>query len=415
MKVAMINVLCGSKSTGKNTVTIYNKLKDYGFDVKVFYGVWSEENKNDPEDYVYFGNSLMFKIDHVISGVTGLAASLANLQTNNLFKKLDEFKPEIIWLYSIHGGFVNEFRLLDYCKKKAIWTFYGMADEYPFLGKCCYSYNCDKYKTQNGCHNCPQKKESPKSLFFDNSHLIFKQKEKAYRDFSTITFGSAPYVIDKAKNSWLLKDKEFFEKDATVDIEHLYYPRETNVIRKELDIKDTQRVVILCAALSTTYKGAKYFHEAARKCIDCEDITFIHVGFDGDQNDCPPNMIPIPYVSDQNRLSELLSLADAYVCTSIADAQPNACLNALGCGTPIIGFNVSGVPYVASEGFGTFVEPFDVDALSDAIKDVKKKTPESITACYQYALDRYGLEAGERKYRELFDKLVENVESVRKV
>jgi glycosyltransferase involved in cell wall biosynthesis len=103
------------------------------------------------------------------------------------------------------------------------------------------------------------------------------------------------------------------------------------------------------------------------------------------------------------------------VCTSIADAQPNACLNALGCGTPIIGFNVSGVPYVASEEFGTFVEPFDVDALSEAIKNVKKKTSESIMACYQYALNRYGLEAGERKYRELFDKLIENVESVRKV
>lgn len=409
MKVAMINVLCGSKSTGKNTVTIYNKLKNYGFDVKVFYGVRSEENSNDPEDFVYFGNSFLFKVDHAISGITGLAGSLANIQTTKLFKELDIFKPDIIWLYSIHGGYVNEFRLLNYCKEKAKWTFYGMADEYPFLGKCCYAYDCDKYLNKKGCHNCPQKKESPKSLFFDNSHLFFRLKEKAYSGFDTITFGSAPYVIDRARKSWLLKDKEFYEKDATVDIENVYYPRDTSAIQEELGIEENQRVVILCASYGTVYKGAKYFHEAAKKCEDSKDIVFIHVGFDAQDIKTPSNMITIPYVKDQNRLSELLSLADAYVCTSIADAQPNACLNALGCGTPIIGFNISGVPYIATSEFGTYVEPFDTDQLANAIRNVNKKTDKSIRACHEYAKERYSLEAGERKYRELFDKLSAHV------
>ena len=199
MKIAFINAVCGYSSTGKNTIASTNRMKKYGFDVKVFYGIKYPENEHDdPNEYVYFGNKFLFVLDHIISNLTGLSASLANLQTNKLLRMLDEYQPDVIWLYNIHGGFVNEFRLLDYCKKKAKWTVYAMADEYAFLGKCCYSRDCNKYMYERGCYQCPQKRESPRSLLFDTSHLIFKNKEKAYSNFNTITFSLltivSPYI-----------------------------------------------------------------------------------------------------------------------------------------------------------------------------------------------------------------------------
>lgn len=412
MKIAFINAVCRYSSTGKNTIISTNRMKKYGFDVKVFYGIKHEENSlDDPNEYVYFGNKFLFTLDHIVSNITGLSASLANWQTNKLFKMLDEYKPDIIWLYNIHGGYVNEFRLLEYCKKNAKWTVYGMADEYAFLGKCCYSYDCEKFMYERGCYQCPQRRESPRSLIFDNSHYMFKKKEKVYKDFHTITFSSAPYVVAKAKKSWLLRDKDFFQKDASVDVENIYFPRNTTLIREELGIAKTQRVVMLCAGFSQEYKGTIYFHQAAKLCEDVDDLVFVNVGFDGDATQCPKNMITIPYVKDQNRLAELLSLADAYVCTSIADAQPNACLNALGCGTPIIGFNISGVPYVASEEFGTFVEPFDLNALVEAIKSVPHKDEIRISECHKYALARFGSAAGERRHIQQFDHVINMIEA----
>lgn len=410
MKVAIINAVCGYSSTGKNVVYLYNFFKNEGYEVKIFYGIKYEENKNDIEDFVYFGNNVLFKLDHIVSALTGWSDSLANKQTDDLLTELKHFKPDIVLLYNIHGGYLNEFRLLEYCKLNIKWTLYFMPDEYSFTGKCCYTKDCNKYMCQKGCYSCEQQRTTPRSLIFDNSQRIFKKKEKAYNSFDNITFVSAPYIVEKGKKSWLLKDKEFFDIDSFVDIKNMYYPRDVTQVRKELKIDERKRVVMLCASLSSPYKGAVFFHEAARRCIGVDDLVFINVGFDGDINKCSSNMIAIKYIHDQNKLSELLSLADAYVCTSISDAQPNACLNALGCGTPIIGFNVSGVPFVASAEFGDFVEPFNIELLVSAIKNVKKKTKERINQCHNYAMQRFSLEASEKKLKELMDKVINRIE-----
>lgn len=388
-KVAIINNTCGFGSTGKNTVKRYQSVIDAGHECKVFYGVKTSEDAGPNPDFVYFGSEFWSFVDHVASNLTGLSGALSYFPTWKLFRELDAFKPDIIWLYHIHGGFVHEYWLLEYAKKNAIWTLYTMADEYPMMGKCCYAYDCTKYQDERGCHHCPQRRGTPRSLIFDNSGYHFRRKLKAYKDFDNLSFSSAPYVVEKAKGSWLLKDKEFLKTDTYIDVENMYYPRDPSAVREELGIAPEKKVMILCAAYMMKAKGVGYFLEAARLCEN-EDIVFVNVGYGGDESLCPSNYIPLPYVKDQNRLCELLSMADAYVCTSIADAQPNACLNALGCGTPVIGFNASGVPYVAPNEFGTFVKPFDVEALADAIRKQPRKTEERIAACHEYARVRFG-------------------------
>lgn len=412
MKVAIINNTCGFGSTGKITAKMYQDVVDSGHQCKVFYGVKTVEDGEPNPDFVYFGNGFCSFVDHVISNLTGLSGALAYYPTWKLFRELDAYQPDIIWLYHIHGGFVHEYWLLEYAKKKAGWTLYSMADEYPLLGKCCYSYDCTKYQDERGCHHCPSLRESPRSLIFDNSGYHFRRKLKAYTGFDNLTFISAPYVVEKAKGSWLLKDKEFITSDTHVDIANTYYPRDPGAVREELGIAPDKKVMIICAPLSSEYKGVKYFLEAARLC-EKDDIVFINVAYDGDPAACPGNYVILPYINDQNRLCELLSLADAYVCTSIADAQPNACLNALGCGTPVIGFNASGVPYVAPNEFGTFVKPFDVEALAEAIRQQPRKTPERIKACHAYALERFGFppesEEPQKEQKSLIDIIGERI------
>ena len=388
MKIAIINMVCGFGSTGKNTIGMYNDIINQGHCAKVFYGAQRIKGNKNP-DFIFFGNKLSFFVDHVLSALFGLSGALEIIPTHKLFKELDAFSPDVLWLCNLHGGYVNEYRLLNYAKKKAKWTLYSMVDEYPFLGKCCYAYDCDKYKEQGGCHHCKHLKDSPRSLFFDNSHFHFKRKQRAYSDFHNITFISAPYVVEKAKESILLHDKEFITTDTTVDIKGMYYPRDVQKLRSKLGIPEQNKVMILCASCKNPYKGTQYYLELAKRC-EHDNISFIHVGFNGNINDCPPNYIVLQYVDDQNELAELLSLADAYVCTSIADAQPNACLNALGCGTPIIGFNVSGVPYVATSEYGTFVSPFNIEELVNAVRSFPKKTAIMAERCHQYALERFG-------------------------
>jgi glycosyltransferase involved in cell wall biosynthesis len=404
MKFAIIAGFYKYGSTGKGVHKNYTRIINLGYDVKVFYGKKKQETDN--EDIVYFGNRLFYYFSVIFGRISGLSDVLSNFTTSKLIHHLKKYKPDVVWLSGIHGYYINWYRLIKFLKKNNIWTVYGMTDEFAFTGKCCSAFDCEKYKT--GCHHCPHLKNYPESRIFDNSKFVFNLKKKAYAGWDKVVFRSAPYVVNKARESYLLKDKEMFAGDSSVDIERVYYPRDPGELRKKLGIADNQKVAMLCAPSTDPHKGSEYFVECARLC-EKDDIVFIQVAFNGDESSLPSNFIPISYVGDPNELAEYYSLADVYVCTSLSDAQPNTCLEAMGCGTPIAGFNVSGVPYVAPEEFGTFVEPKNAEALAQVIRDIPRKTDESIEKCHVYAKNRFSIEASNGRHAEFVNEMCERV------
>lgn len=407
MKIALINAFWGFGSTGRNTVTKRSLLKEEGYDVRVYYGM---KKQNDaPEDVYYCGNKLISFIHHVLAYFLGLAGYGSVITTVKLINSLKKYKPDIIWLYNIHGYYLNEAMLLKFLKKSNVWVVYDMADEYAFLGKCCSSFDCTKYKSEKGCSECPHLQDYPRSRFFDNSRRKFKQKKKLYEGLDRIVFRSAYYVVEKAKGSVLLKDKETAEIDTAIDLDNVFYPRNSEALRKELNISNDVKVVLCCAPINDSLKGVCYYMEAAKLCVD-DNIVFINVSYGGDETACPSNYIPVSYVHDRDKMAEFYSLADAYVCPSISDAQPNTCIEAMSCGTPIIGFNISGVPYLAPNDIGTYVEPKNAAALADAIKSAPLKDDEIIKRCRDYACGRYSFEVVNNVTKNFFNEMMSRVE-----
>ena len=410
MKVALINAFWGFGSTGRNTINKSNLLKELGYDVRVYYGM--NKQNDTPPGVVYCGNRVISFIHHVIAYFFGLAGYGSIFPTMKLIRNLKKYNPDIVWLYNIHGYYLNESMLMEYLKKSGVWVVYDMADEYPFLGKCCSSFDCEKFKLPEGCSKCEHLQDYPRSRFFDNSRLKFKQKQKIYEGFDRIVFRSARYVIDKAKTSALLKDKEVAEIDTAIDLDTVFYPRDPKELREELGIAEDAKVVLCCAPINDALKGVKYYLEAARQCEN-DRIVFINVSYGGDESLCPSNYIPISYVSNRDKMAMFYSLADAYVCSSVSDAQPNTCIEAMGCGTPIIGFNISGVPYVAPQGIGTYVEPKSAEALAEAIRNLPKKNEEIQKACRAYACGRYSRDVVNNVTKEFFEEISNRVEQSR--
>lgn len=384
MKVLIINTVCKEGSTGKIAYKFHEYLKEKGHQSKLCYGRGATYPRERDLIKIDLAAESFFHI--LLTRLTGMQGSFSNFATNKLLKIIKDYKPDAVYLLNLHGYYINEFRVLEFLKKFNAHVLYFMPDEYPFTGTCCYSYECDKYKII--CGSCTKIKEYPKSLFFDSSKKTFKKKAKIYNEFNNIIFASPAYVINKAKKSALLKDKNMVEIDTGVDIENMFYPRNAEELRNELKIPLENKIILNVAPFSNERKGVKYFLEAAKILVD-EKITFINIGFDVDKIICPKNFIPIDYVSDQNELATYYSMADLLVCTSIADAMPNVCLDALGCGTPICGFDISGTPYVASKEFGEFVKPYDVEAIANAINKTPIKTKNRIDSCRKYAQGRY--------------------------
>jgi len=66
-------------------------------------------------------------------------------------------------------------------------------------------------------------------------------------------------------------------------------------------------------------------------------------------------------------VAELIPKADAFLLTSANESFGVAALEALSCGVPVFGYRVGGLPEVVGEDCGVLVDPFDIDALADAV------------------------------------------------
>lgn len=383
MNALIVNSLAKEKSTGKIAYGLYSYLKGKGHNVMLAYGhppICHEDG------LVYIGNAFESKMHNFLSKLLGLPGCFSWFSTWLFLKILAEFKPDVVYLFNIHGYYLNEYKLLNYLKKNHIRTIYTMLDEYPFMGRCGFSMECDHYI--DGCYKCPHLKNYPGSWFFDTAHILARKKKRIYDNFHELTFVAIQYTLNLASKSYLLKGKDLFAADEAIDISK-YYPRERENLRQKLGIPSENKIIVCVAVYPGERKGGQFFLEAARKLEKNKTVTFVHVGFGGNKNICPPNYIPISYVTNQEELCEYYSLGDLFCFPSLSETIPSTCLEALACGTPLLVFNISGMPYIADDTCSYIVEPRNVDQMVEVIEKVPLKDSNKIDICRGYAESRY--------------------------
>lgn len=403
MKVLIINTFAEGTSTAKIATGLYQQLIEDGHECRLLYGA-GEDCAN--KDFHRIATDFDLKLHWFFNQITGIHGGFSLFSMKRVFKEIEEFRPDVVQLFNLHYYYLDIAELFSYLKRKKLPIVYSMLDEYPYLGYCCYAYDCDQYIT--GCKYCDYKrfkKEYPRNIFRNGAPKTVALKKKAYADYKSLVFTGPKWVLERAAESYLLKGKRLVEIDEFIDTDNVFVPRKTDKLSESLGIPDGNKVILNVASSSDPRKGVTFYLKVAELCQK-ENITFIHVGYQGDVDNVPKNFIPIPFVKDQNILSEYYSIADLFVCTSLADTMPNVCLDAMSCGTPVAGFDITGVPYVAKEPIGTFVKAKDVRALAEVCMNVKRKTEDTIKECREYALSRYSPRVFYKKVKQIYDDLL---------
>ncbi len=397
--VAIINT-CDWGSTGKIACGLQQYLKENHINSLFCYG---RGNNRDDEERFCFSSPFEVGLHFINTRLTGRMNSSSIFATKRLIKRLHQEKVEKIFIINLHGYVLNEKMFLDYLADDNIHVVYIMADESAFLGNCTYSNECKEYI--NGCFNCVKIRGIKSLLSPNTSHDIYSLKESAYQRLKCITFVGPEFVVKKAKSSPLMLGKQIEVVDEAIDV-RINKPCDTTSLRKKLKIKDEQIVIGCVAPFSYPRKGVKYLVEAAKWLENNDRFVFVQVGYDiNNKSGLPSNYIPIGYINNQHELTEYYSLADLFVFPTLQDTMPNACLEALACGSPLLCFNISGMPYIADDSVMTLVEPMNVDQMVGAILQTKKKDDSMINKCRNYALNRYD----NQKY---FEKLVSIMNSI---
>lgn len=289
-----------------------------------------------------------------------------------------------------------------------IWTLHDMN---AFTGGCHYDAGCGKY--QASCGNCPQLGSTQPD---DLSQQIWKRKHAAYNTLSGSRIhlvALSSWIATEARRSSLLGNHPISIIPNGLDTT-IFAPRDRHAIRDVLGIASTDQVVMFIAdSTDNQRKGLKFLQEALIGLRDRANLVLLTVGQGHATLDQCLRRVHIDRIDDDRLLSLLYSTADLFVVPSLQDNLPNTVLEAMACGTPVVGFDIGGIPDMVRPGITGLLAPVgDKKGLRAAIRsllDNENLRRSMASHCRRIAVEEYTLERQARRYQELYVELIEQM------
>lgn len=348
----VIHIQYATNSAGGVVPKLHQAFLDAYIDSKILI-LTKNRNDNDNDRIVYLGK--MPKVISLLDSIVGNFLSKKNRNEFGLFSysffgtnvsKVSQVKDaDVIYLHWVHFGFLNlrSIELLARLKKPVVIF---MHDMWAITGGCHSSFSCEKYKSH--CNDCQVFSGSKKN---DWSSRQFDKKYKLYSRYSNLYFVTpSKWLLDCTKESFLTRNKPSFCIPNIVD-KKVYKPINKNIARQILNLNVDDIILAFGAVtISNPAKGWAYF----KKALDILNSEYkdskITVLFFGDgfnkqiANEIPYKSISLGYLSDEYSTALAFNAADIFVAPTLADNLPTTVLQSLNCGTPVVGFNVGGVP-----------------------------------------------------------------------
>lgn len=372
MRIFQINSHYNQSGAGKIVACIHRELKKQGHESMVAYG---RGRASDEEGVVKIGSKFEVAFEGLVTRYIGINGFTSWNATRELVNKLNEFSPDVIHLHGLHGYYLNFEILFDYINTNnipCVWTFH---DCHAFSGNCGYHYECDKWI--NGCHKCEYLREYPTSYWFDFTKTMWEKKKKLFTNTNNkIVVSPSEWMTNDAKKSYFGK-YECKTINNGIDTEGIFYQRDKAECREKHGFATADNLVLgIAFGFDDPRKGVKYIIQMARD-LEKENIKVILIGWNK-RNDHLiadlSNVISMPFTNDQVELAEYYSLSDIFVLPSIAENYATVVLEALACGTPVVGFDVGGTAEQLSDGRGIVVEKGNQTEFNTAVMNVLNST-----------------------------------------
>jgi glycosyltransferase involved in cell wall biosynthesis len=314
-------------------------------------------------------------------------------------------QSDVITLHWVAG-------LLDYesffagvpAQTPVVWR---LADMNALTGGCHYDEGCGRYAS--GCGACPQLgSRDPEDL----TNRIWRRKQHAYRQappgrLQIVALNR--WMAEEVRRSPLLGDCPVTIIPNGLDTD-AFAPRDKAAARDVLGIPRHGRVVMFAAdSVTNRRKGFALLAEALAGLKNVDNLALISVGRGKPaiSLDCPH--IHLGHVSQDRLLAMIYSAADLFVAPALQDNLPNTVIESLACGTPVVGFDVGGVPDLVCHGETGLLAPVgDVVALRQAIgallEDEGRRNAMSVR-CRERALAEHASAVQVRRYMGLYESI----------
>lgn len=327
-------------------------------------------------------------------------------------KNLEVYRQaDILDFHGIHGGRTLSYLSLPMLtrEKPAVFT---MHDMWAFTGHCAYSYDCDRW--QIGCGQCPYLDTHP-AVKRDNTHLEWKLKNWVY-EYSNLTIVTVSNWLAKLARQSMLQRFPIHYIPNGIDTE-TYKPLDPEKCRALLDIPLNKRVLMFGAlSLSNHRKGGDLLLKALQSLPVAlqKELVLLTIGRGGEELFKIDNIqtINLGFVTQARFKAICYSAADLFIHPTRADNLPLMLLESMACGTPMVSFDVGGVPELVRPGITGYLAKYeDADDLCRGIiqllenDSVRRSMREH---CRSIVLREYTLKLQTQRYLEVYHRLLHN-------
>lgn len=245
-----------------------------------------------------------------------------------------------------------------------------LPDMYPLTGGCHYAGTCTQFVS--GCRACEQLRV-PALI-----RLLYARKRSRLAALDNLhTVAPSRWLHRQAAHADLLRHATHHYLPTGVDTER-YKPsdRRSALDLLGLEALAAKQIVVFGAAHATSDRRKGYGELlAALRAFAREpaarDVHYLVFGSSGDaavEREFG-NLSFLGRLTDDAALALVYNVAEVLMVPSLEDNLPNTALEALACGTPVVGFDVGGMPdLIEHRGNGYLAPPYRIDELVAGLK-----------------------------------------------
>ncbi len=252
----------------------------------------------------------------------------------------------------------------------------------------------------------------------DRNYTVFADVEEAMLQIKTKAIESSPVpIIPVAPSAWLqevLQKSKVFEGKEVQRIPYglphkLFLPFDKSVLKDVLGLPHDKKVLLFVSDNIENYRKGFDLLVEAFKNLPIKNLYLLAVG----SGKSTIEGIDIHYtgtIRQPEYLRQLYAAADLFIIPSREDNLPNTVLESMACGTPVIGFNIGGIPDMVIDGqTGLIAKPENSDDLALRIMEAlnnDRLREEMGEKARNAVLSKYSLEIQAESYIQIYKELV---------
>jgi glycosyltransferase involved in cell wall biosynthesis len=309
-------------------------------------------------------------------------------------------------LYHLHwigAGFIP-ISSLAILNKPVLWT---LHDEWAYTGGCHYTDGCERFINACGC--CPLLASQVEN---DLSHQTWKRKSKHWHNMRLTIVAPSQWIAQRAKRSSLFSRCRVEVIPNGIDTQK-FRPLDRRMARQILNLPDDKKL-ILFAGLSEAGDRRKGLHllqpALHRLPADLKSSTELMILGTIQSPASPDFGMPCHWLGrlhDDISISLVYAAADIFVAPSLQDNLPNTVMEAAGCGTSSVAFQIGGMSdLIDHEQNGYLAQPFDTDDLAHGIEMALRHSETWGRAARLKVEKEFEIQHIARRYQSLYQEVI---------